>query len=313
MSDLFDSLRNRGEELVDRPLPAAEVRRLGDRRRRHRTGLRTLGAAVAVAVVTTGGIALGTSRPDAAPPPPAAGQDESPTPRPDPTPDTAPVLTTAIPAGFPLTQGYPAVAPGSDEQELVGPDPTVQPFADAGACGRPLEATEEATDRLAVRFQQPEDYRARELTTYPSVAAARAVLSTLVTGYEDCPREDYAGDPSSALDTDVRRTGLGDQGYVVVHTFESDGYPTVGLEQIHLVRVGNALLRSSTSTEGSPDPQAVDEAVQNESTVLRPVVAAMCVFAGSGCESDRAGEPGYGYGTSSRGDLGGVADEAAAA
>lgn len=291
MSDPLDPLKGSGGGPVHTPLPAMEVRRRGDRMRRRRAGARVVGAAIAVAVVATGGIALGTGRPDAAPQPPAATQDSSPapgptspaTPQPEPTPPSEAPVTDTIPAGFPIAEGYPDVAPGSDEQMLVGPGPEVRAFGDVGACGRQLHPLGDPADRLAVLFQQPEDYRARELTTYPSSEAAREVLSTLVTGYRDCPRESHGGTPESTTLKEVRRTDLGDEGFVVVQTYEYDGSPAIGLGQLYVVRAGNAVLLSSTSNEGGADPQAVDAAVRSESDALTPVVDAMCAFSESGC------------------------------
>jgi hypothetical protein len=104
-------------------LPASEVRRRGERLRRRRTGLRTLGGALAVAVVL-GGVALTT------------GMDGHTTPAPatqSPGPTTA-ATAMAIPAWFPLDQGYPD--PGGDGS-VTGPSSSpAAAFAPIEACGQ---------------------------------------------------------------------------------------------------------------------------------------------------------------------------------
>src|SRR3954464_2080343 len=101
------------------PLPAAEVRRLGTRRRRRRNAAGALGALVAVAAIGgTLGHASGT-------------RQGEPTLAADAPSDVRPVAwRTSIPRGFPLADGLPArnartgtpvrTMPGFDS-ESVGP------------------------------------------------------------------------------------------------------------------------------------------------------------------------------------------------
>ena len=109
MPDPLDTLSRLADREFGPLVPAAEVRRRGDRLRRRRTVLRTLGGALAVAVVL-GGVAV-TTRMDrgttSAPGPATQG----------PSPTTA-ATAMAIPAGFPLDQGYPD--PGGDGS-MTGP------------------------------------------------------------------------------------------------------------------------------------------------------------------------------------------------
>ena len=119
MPDLFDPLRGTPDQLVRPPLPPAEVRRRGDRLRRRRTVTAATGAALAVALVVGGGLALGgglTTGSTPAPVPPA-GQppSESAEPSPAPTPDVD--WLTSIPTGFPLADDLDK--PVSTEEELA--------------------------------------------------------------------------------------------------------------------------------------------------------------------------------------------------
>lgn len=280
MPDLFEPLKHPDDGPTGPALPATEVRRRGDRLRRRRTAVRALGAACAVAVIITGGIALGGNMTGSAPQPPAATQSAAPSPSRTRSAEQRPVVT-GIPEGFPLADGYPA-ATGSD-QELDGPGPDVNVLADVLVCDQVPHPTVRSEQRLGVTFTQPEDYRFRELTTYPDEVTASEALTRFVEAYRACPRESFGGTPASVTRTEVRQTGLGDDGYTVLRTYESGGMPALGLSQTQAVRVGNALLLSGTSSEASPDDTSVDAAVRAEETTLRPVVAAMCVFSASGC------------------------------
>ena len=288
MSDPFDTLKHLDEGAAGPALPASEVRRRGDRMRRRRTAVRALGAACAVAVITTGGIALGGDLTGSSPQPPPASQDADTTPDGTRSAEPRPVVTE-IPAGFPLAEGYPADT-GSDET-LVGPAADAQAFERLDVCDKLAYPTVGHVDRLAVVFTQPEDYRARELTTYADDASARDALTHLVETYRACPRESFGGTPETVTVTDVRQTGLGDDGYAVVQSYEADGRTAIGLTQVQAVRVGNALLLSTTSNEGWGDAEGVDAAVRDEEASLAPVADAMCTFSDAGCGDAPAPEP----------------------
>ena len=89
----------------------------------------------------------------------------------------------------------------------------------------------------------------------------------------------------------MRQTGLGDDGYAVVQSYEADGRTAIGLTQIQAVRVGNALLLSTTSNEGWGDAEGINAAVRDEEATLAPVADAMCMFAAAGCGDEPTPEP----------------------
>ena len=287
MSDPFEALEHLDEGPAGPALPASEVRRRGDTMRRRRNALRIVGAACAVAVMTTGGIALGGNLTGSSPPPPPASQDADPTPDGTRSAEPRPVVTQ-IPDDFPLAEGYPADT-GSD-QELDGPGPDVNQLEDISVCDKVAYPSVSYVDRLGVVFNQPEDHRARELTTYADETSARESLTNLVEAYRACTRESFGGSPKSVTLTEVRQTGLGDDGYAVVQSYEVDGRTAIGLSQIQVVRVGNALLLSITSNEGWGDAEGINAAVQDEEDALAPVADAMCVFSDAGCADERPTE-----------------------
>ncbi len=274
MSDPWKILRDQ-EGTVDR-LPADEVRRRGDRRRSRRATLQAAGVAAAV-VAVVGGLAL-TSGGRAGTAPEPAPASQAPSSSPSPT-QTTPSRST-IPAGFPLALGYPD-ADGSDTS-LEGPGADVEAFGEVTACGQRFEPAR-PTDRLAVGFTQPEDYRHRELTVYASDRIAQDTLARFAQLFRDCPRDAPESDPASATLTEVVPTALGEETVVVSRTYEYDGRPAIGLELILASRVGNAVLLSGVANEGGSSQRDVDAQVRDQVSTLDPLVDQLCIFAAGGC------------------------------
>lgn len=282
MSDPFDTLKHLDEGPARPALPASEVRRRGDRMRRRRGAMQALGATLAVVTIVGGGFAVGGELTDGARPvPPPASQGPSPV---DPKPEDD--WRTAIPADFPLDQGFPEA--DFSESELTPPGPDVQPFEYVEACEKGVFPTIQAREGLGTVFQQPEDMRSRLLTTYADADEAHGVLTAVVQGFDACPRESYGGVPESVALTEVRETGVGDEGYAIVRTYESGGHPAIGLGQIHVVRVGNALLLLSTSNEGGGTKQDVERQVEEQTAQTQALAEAMCIFSLAGCSEDPA-------------------------
>jgi hypothetical protein len=271
-------------------LPADEVRRRGDARRRRRTALQGAAATLAVAAVV-GGVAFGTGAVDstAPDPPPPASQGPRPTPEPagaatpSPTEVADPDAVTAIPPDFPLADGFPEDT-GAD-MDVQGPGPEVEAFTEMTACDRTLQRVAHE-DRLAAAFSQPEDYRARELTTYASAAGAADQLAGIVDLYQVCPRETYEASPDTVVE--VLPGTLGDASYTIVRRGEMDGGYVPGMEVVVAVQVDNAVLLSGESHEGGASPASVRSAQRHAEDRVTGLVDAMCVFTAGGCA---AGEP----------------------
>lgn len=281
MPDLFDALKGTPDPLGRPPLPADEVRRRGDRMRRRRTAGSAVGAALAVALVVGGGIALsGELSTGTGPAPlPPANQTSTGVSDPSPTPEGGWRIT--IPTGFPLADDLPRTV-GSDG-EIAGPGRDVRLFdTPFEACGRKtmLGAPE---DDLKVRLTLPEWYDGRQLLAYADDVEARQVLTDLVGVYAQCPEQTYAGPPDTVATNKVLPADLGEEGYVVQRTFTTEGLPTTGLELIHVVRVGNALLVTLQSTEGGASEEGTAGDLADRDTALAPVAEAMCVFSADGC------------------------------
>ena len=86
--------------------------------------------------------------------------------------------------------------------------------------------------------------------------------------------------------TEVRRTAEGGESWAVVRRQEYDGHPAVGLEILHVIRLGRAVLVDTTSSEAGagPDPEAdVRRQLDDQTTATAGVVAAMCAFTEAGC------------------------------
>src|SRR4029079_17018658 len=92
MADLLDALKRSPEDDLA-PLPAPEVRHRGDRLRHRRRAWQVAGAAAAVAVVVGGGAML-------------SGPDRTPRELPITHPTTRHAISTVIPSGLPITNGW---------------------------------------------------------------------------------------------------------------------------------------------------------------------------------------------------------------
>lgn len=188
-------------------------------------------------------------------------------------------VVNRIPAGFPLDLAYPEDR--FEETELVGPAPDVEVFDRLEACSRAVSPRQTGVDRLGVSFTQPEDTRLRLLTTFDSVEAAEGALAEYVQIYQDCPRQEH--EFGGATLTQLRKIEPGDQGYVAIRTFQQQGLPTLGLELLYLVRVGNAVLLQTTSNEGGGNEKQILGAVRQQTRLVADLAQEMCVFSDGGC------------------------------
>lgn len=280
MTRLEDALREALDSGVDGGTGSmlADVRR-GARRRRARR--RAVGAVVAasalVAGVVVGGSLLGGET-DTAP---------DPAPRPsDSTSSSAPPqadVPTTIPDGYPLAAGLPTRAePG--HAGLEGPNRTM-PALTFETCGSAL-ADPPHEDRFRVSYQNPEDLRDRQLTTYADTDAAVAAVEQIVDIYRACPTETDPADADQGRTHEVRRTSVGREWWAIVTSPVMFGEPAVGLTVTHVIQVGLAVLVLQESNEGgmSDDREAeIQRYLDRMTTRATESIAALCRFTASGC------------------------------
>jgi hypothetical protein len=284
MSDPINDLENfNSEGLPVNPLAPSEVRRLGDRMRRRRNVTAAVAGVAAVAVIAAP-IAL------------FAGRDNSSAPAPDPTtsttgsPDVTPppsepepepinVLVKEIPQGFPLAAGWPVDSMAESEDDgLSGPNRTLDSLLLVTSCGDVYDQPE-YVDRLRAQWTNPEDYRGRQLTTYPDANAAVADVDAIANFFRRCAESE--GDDGYRRVTRVLPTDVGGQSWAVVTHYEFHDAPAIGLTIIHVARLGRSVLIETSSNEGS----LADSESQLEfmtSNAAKPL-SRMCVFTEAGC------------------------------
>lgn len=264
MSDLFDPLRDL-DDLSSPPLPASEVRRRGDRMRRRRHALQALGGAAAVVLVAAG-VAVTTGLPDR--------PTDDPTPVATPSPEGG--WLSEIPTHYPLDRGYPMAEPPETTQ--LGPSQKFSPLTDQplAPCGATAYPSEHPVDSVGTVFTVLDDVYARELTLYADSTQADAVVSHLVDAWEACPTEELP-DPPFELTTSVNRDTVGDDSWTVVRG--ASQFP--GVQTYHVVRVGNAVLVNTASTEATLENVAT--LLDEQSAQVGPLVADMCIFALAPC------------------------------
>lgn len=253
------------------PLPAAEVRRRGNRLRRRRSAAAIVGAAAAAAILVATPLAL--LRTD--------GDQRG---RPDGT-DTATQapernerdLLTSIPDDVDLTVGIER-GPSGDPVRQSGEDPGVGGMQ---FCDTALLDGDSATDRLAVTGGPGEAAQVRELLVYPNDAAADAAVDAVIAGVRACPEEPFDG--TTWLNATAESTVAGGSPLVTQEIVVQGAVRAEGFWQ--LIRVGNALLVNHRSGEGISASQA-DE----EGSSLTPLLAQLCVFSAQECATPGTAE-----------------------
>lgn len=187
---------------------------------------------------------------------------------------------TELPDDLPLADGWPEI---DGDGSLEGPARDQEPFSFA-PCGTDVPDAPEPADRITARWQEPEDFRGRQLSSYTSAAEARRAADAIVNAYRACPDgpRDDAGYVSHHT---VADGDLGDESWVLGRSSTFDGAPAPGLDVTYVVRVGNTLLLITGAGEGGGSDPAGDilttaSAMADESTAL---LTSLCRFAGSTC------------------------------
>jgi hypothetical protein len=281
MSDPFETLTHLDEVPVDPTLPAAEVRRRGDRMRRRRTAVRALGAACAVAVITTGGIALGGNLTGAAPPP-VTTQGPSPLPSEPPTDGGSPRTQQAlsIPDGFPLLEGLPAEDVDTERkaEQNLGTARIFDP------CHNNADAAVETgrTDYRNVTQSGPAYTYLREIVVYESSSAADEAMLLAKGELERCPQYLYDDgisrdlwEPAPASERTIKAD---DFILEVNHGYSDYGITTLATSWV-VVRVGNAIVSLALDGEFGASKGSTRDVVDGELDVYDAIAPSMCLFA----------------------------------
>lgn len=185
----------------------------------------------------------------------------------------------AIPDEFPLLDGWPEEA--GDGAGRIGPARGLEPLP-LEACG--AAATDVAhEDRLLARYENAEDYRARQLTTYATADEAVAAVAAIRQVYAACPTGEVRDDgytPHWA----VVDTQIGGDSFAVLGWDTLDDQPAPFGETLLVVRLGSSVLvvahaGHGGAPSGGQDQAAVDRIVAETA----PVVDRMCTWTAAGC------------------------------
>lgn len=254
-NDPFESFRTMTTSDLA-PLPAAEVRRRGDRLRRRNTALAVVGGTLAAAVTVGVPIALtqGADTDDSLP----IANDPS---------AAAPTWRTSIPEGFPLTARMPKTnvysgTPVEARADYVAEAP--------GPCGGEAWDVAGSLDTLQAVWQASEGGMDRTMTVYADDVAAAQRLDTLSERARSCASQDVR--------VNWFEEGLGEQSVVFVNTWDD------GIAYLHqAVRVGNAVLYTTSYFNGGGDPDVVAQMRELERERSADLIAQMCVFSADPC------------------------------
>lgn len=264
---LFESLT---ADVTVRPLPAAEVRRRGDRRRRREGVAAVVGGVAAIAAVVVP-LTVAHGGANRSVPPIATSPTTLATP-----PDGN--VVTIVPADFPLTAGMP------HERTLE----TLPLTTDAQkACGmvawswnRPVPSVDGATVGY---HDTSEGGQTRSIVLYADSEQARSAQSAIEATLASCG----SVDDGSGKVTQLSRAIAPDPTDVwVVRWTDKKGRPTGEGMLSRVTQVGNALLLDSATFMSAGDDAVVQQEAARLADRSATVIAAMCVFADD-CASSR--------------------------
>ena len=244
------------------PMPAAEVRRRGDRIRRRNNAIATVGGLAVIAAIATPFAVV------------AAGGNQSQQPvSPADRPPNG--WTTTVPAGFDLG----ALPAGAGFTFDVRDESVVD---NVRVCGEEAYSTSTSSDTSGALWGEgnSEGSAGRTLAVYADEDAARAALDDLRQAVLDCPED---GELVNA-EADLQVPGAEDaflwtnqaQDGTLLH--DTTGYQAV--------QVGNAIYLATTfSSAGEEQADTVGWLLRNSA----PVVDQLCTFSVEGCADEPTG------------------------
>jgi hypothetical protein len=193
------------------------------------------------------------------------------------------VSVPEIPFRFPLAAGWPDDSEAATEElGRKGPSRNLDSL-ELAACSAAI-LDRDYVDRVRADWTDIGDDRSRQLTTYADDEQAGDALDSFAKLFGACPTEDF--DDGITRVGQVLKTDVGDEAWAVVRRFERIGAPAVGLEIIHAIRVGRAVLIDTVAPAGGGGP-GPEEEVQRQldamTSAIEAPVAAMCVFTEAGC------------------------------
>lgn len=261
MRDPIDELENFDPGPAMNPMPAADVRRRGDRIRRRNNALATVGGLAAVAALAVPFAVF------------AGGQSPSSDPQPAPAPPVE--WVQEIPEDFPLTDQLPASTKVRDGYEMQH----------VPVCGDSQTWSADGTTdaRQAAYTGETEGGWDRTIGVYPTDREAARELMRVSAAAAACAVET---EDAKQRWVELAQSDAGDESVAYANVMSDAGDMFV----VRLVRVGNAILQDSTYAFGGGDPRRIQEGVDLVTEKSAGVVDAMCVFSEDGCAGSDDGE-----------------------
>ena len=269
-----------------RPLPAAEVRRRGERLRRRRHRLGVAGATVAVAAIASGGFFVTQQVTGTVDRPGPAATTATPTPALTPALTPAPVTRTpsgpgtanAVPVD--LTVGLPPAAGDRQASTDLSLPWTFNPCQDAGSQFGQVErerffsVTQDSS--LWGRY-------ARQLAVYPDTRDAQATMSAYFNqSLGKCSAYSRPGEPARTVWERVGATQIDADEVIVAVGRPDDGSTRRSITHVVIARLGRAVV--VLSLEGDfTSPARLDSVEREQRDSANAILEQMCRFAADGC------------------------------
>ena len=257
MPDPIDELEGFTMPTVN-PLPAAEVRRRGDRIRRRNHTVAALGGVAAVVTLAVPFAVFAGNQTPADPQPMS--------------PSRSVEWVQQIPDGFPLSDGLPASTRERDGYEQRHVD----------VCDGQGWSAEGASDvRQAVYTGENEGSWNRALALYPSDRDAQRALQVASDSAAACASDTEDG---QGRWVELVPSVAGDESIAYANHMSDAGDMFV----VRLVRVGNAILQDSPYSFAGGNARMVQREVDLVAEKSAGVVEAMCVFSATPCSAQES-------------------------
>lgn len=186
-------------------------------------------------------------------------------------------VPTTIPDDFPLDDGWQDDTPEGADSVL--PPSRTREVGEFDICGTklPWPAYE---DRMDAGFHNPEDNRDRTLFTYADADAAVAATKSIVDLFRGCPQE-RSEPPGYVAHYTVEQTRTSGDSWHISRYYTYNGADAISIDDLHVIRVGLAVLILHQNNEGSRTSIPQDFTAMNDEAAN--VIPALCRFTVDGC------------------------------
>lgn len=262
------------------PLPATEVRRRGDRLRRRRHRLGAAGAALAVAVVASGGLVAARQVTGTTDRPGLAATPTAPTPT-APTP-TAPTLTAPTPTASVAPVNLAVGLPPAEDRVVSTDVATPWAFNPCRDAGRQFDRVERQQFSSLSQNSPLWGHYTRQLAVYRDTSEARATMSAYFhQSLGKCSAYARPGEPVTTRWEEQPTAGIEADHAIVAVGRPGEATAAGPLTHVVVAQRGRAVL--VLSLEGEFAPSRLESVAREQRDDANTILGQLCGFTVDGC------------------------------